>query len=104
MNNWLFNAAYFFYSVSTLLYLVYLFSKREKYSQWAHNLLLGGVGIQVASVLLRILVSGSVPWGNWFSSFSFFGLIVALVYLFIARGNRIPILGAFVMPISWALL
>jgi cytochrome c-type biogenesis protein CcsB len=104
MNSTMFNISYIFYTASTVLYLAYLFSKREKFSELAHNLLLGAIAIHVVSVLIRIVLAGTAPWGNWFSSFSFFGLIVALVYLVIARSNHIPILGAFVMPISWLLL
>ena len=45
-----------------------------------------------------------VPWGNWFECFSFFGAITALIYFVIAWWMPIPILGAFIMPVSWGLL
>jgi cytochrome c-type biogenesis protein CcsB len=132
METLLFNAAYVAYTLCTLLYLAYLFTKRERYSKWAYMLLVGALTVHVASLATRTYdarsnyaqqaetlraegkteaaigaeraASSYVPWSNWFESFSFFSLLIALIYLIITRWYHIPVLGAFVMPVSWGLL
>jgi cytochrome c-type biogenesis protein CcsB len=132
METLLFNTAYAGYTLCTLLYLAYLFTKKEKYSLWAKRLLMVAVVLHFGSLITRTYDARSgymaqatalraegkieaaigaeraahsyVPWSNWFESFSFFGLIIALIYLIITRGYHIPVLGAFVMPVSWGLL
>src|SRR5438046_1407642 len=99
MENLLFNAAYVCYTASTLLYLAYLFTKREKFSRIAFTLLTVALAIHIGSLITRTVVARSnyshqaallraegkieaaigaeraahsyVPWSNWFESFSF---------------------------------
>jgi len=132
MENQLFNVAYFCYTASTALYLAYLFTKKEKFSRYAFALLTLALAIHVGSLITRTVVARSdyshqavllraegkieaaigaeraarayVPWSNWFESFSFFGAIIAAIFFIISYRIAIPILGAFIMPISWGLL
>ena len=132
MANHLFNGAYVCYSLCTTLYLAYLLTKSEKYSRLALAFLAGALAIHGGSLATRTVVARSdfyhqahllrgegkieaaigaeraarsyVPWSNWFESFSFFGAIIAAIYLGIAWRMPIPILGAFIMPMSWGLL
>jgi cytochrome c-type biogenesis protein CcsB len=132
METLLFKIAYGFYTLSTVLYLAYLFTKRPKISRAAFWVLVVAVTIHVGSLVTRTVVarhmymdqaqilrnegkidaaigaeraaSAYVPWSNWFESFSFFGAVISLVYLIIAWRSPIPILGSFIMLISWGLL
>ncbi len=104
MGNLLFNIAYLCYSVCTLLYGIYLFTKRERFSHLAYTILLAALTIHLTSLITRTLLAHSAPWTDWFESLSFFGAIVAFIYMVIAHKNHIPILGAFIMPVSWGLL
>ena len=132
METLLFNTAYVCYTLCTLLYLVYLFTKKESFTRIAFILLSVALTLHVGSLVTRTVAARSnywhqadqlraegkieaaigaeraaksyVPWSNWFESFSFFGAIIAAIYFFIALRMTIPILGAFIMPISWTLL
>src|SRR5690242_9635734 len=132
MEHLFFNTAYICYTASTLLYLIYLFSKHEKFSRAAWMLLSVALAVHIGSLVIRTMDARSayteaaqilrahgkldaaigaeraarsyVPWSNWFESFSFFGAIIALIYFFIAWRIPIPVLGAFIMPVSWGLL
>ena len=132
MGNNLFNIAYICYTASTALYLAYLLTKRESFSRWAYGILLAALAIHVVSVVDRTFTIRSqylaqaellqqqgqaeaarivehtahayVPWSNWFESFSFFGAIIAGLFAGITASISIPLLGAFILPISWGLL
>jgi cytochrome c-type biogenesis protein CcsB len=105
MANVLFNLAYLSYSVCTLLYLAYLFTKREKFSRLAHSVLVISLAVHALSFVARVASTRSyIPWTNLFETVSLFGAIVAAIYLAISRKNHIPVMGAFIMPVSWALL
>jgi len=132
MENLLFNAAYVCYTISTALYLAYLITKRERFSRIAFSFLTTALVIHIGSLIDRTLVArmayreealllrangkidiaigverashAYVPWSNWFESFSFFGAIIAMIYFFLSWSVPIPILGAFIMPVSWGLL
>lgn len=107
MENALFNIAYAAYTASTLLYLIYLFTKRERFSRLAWGFLCAALLAHIgSSAALGIQQAGNsyVPWSNWFESFSFFGAIIALIYFFIGWRIPIPLLGVFIMPVSWGLL
>jgi cytochrome c-type biogenesis protein CcsB len=132
METFLFNAAYVGYSLTTFLFLIYLLSKKERYVRWAVILLGVSLALHAGSLVTRTVTARSgyleqshelraegkieaaigaeraasayVPWSNWYESFSFFGLIIAAIYFLISLRMRIPILGAFVMPVAWGLL
>ncbi len=132
MENILFNIAYGCYTASTALFLAYLITKKEKYSRVALIILGVALAIHVGSLITRTVVARTnymhqavalraegkteaaigaeraahsyVPWSNWFESFSFFGAIIGAIYFFISLNLPIPILGVFIMPISWGLL
>jgi len=132
METILFNAAYTFYSLCLLFYLLYIFTKQESFSRWGFGVLAVALALHVGSLVTRTVTArhhyyqqaevlrqegkveaaigaeragnSYVPWSNWFESFSFFGGIIAAIYLVIGLRLAIPILGAFIMPISWCLL
>jgi len=132
MENLAFNTAYICYSLCTLLYLIYLFTKKEAYVRYAQILLIIAFSLHFSSLVSRTFTARAtyyhqadvfrsqglldpasiaeraarsyVPWTNWFESFSFFGAVIALLYILITWKLPIPILGAFIMPISWSLM
>lgn len=132
METLLFNTAYVCYTVCVFLYLTYLLTKRERYSRMAFTVLTIALALHLSSLATRTVVArmdyfhqaqllrsegkieaaivaersahAYVPWNNWFESLSLFGVVIALICLTIIYQRHIPILGAFVMPISWLLL
>lgn len=132
MENLLFNAAYFCYSATTLLYILYWLTKHEQFSRMAFGFLLTALVIHSGSLIDRTVVTRShfihdallkqqsgdlagalnlqqaarsyYPWSNWFETLSFFGAIVSLIFFLISLSIHIPLLGAFIMPVGWILL
>lgn len=132
METLLFKIAYVLYTLSTVLYLAYLFTKKPQCSRLAFWVLIAAVTIHVGSLVTRTIAAREmymhqseilraegkveaaigaeraahsyVPWSNWFESFSFFGAVISVVYLIIAWQSPIPILGSFIMVISWGLI
>lgn len=132
MENLLFKIAYAAYTLSTGLYLAYLLTKKERLSQIAFGFLAAALLLHTGSLITRTIVARDgfmaqaitlreqgkvdaaadveraarayVPWTNWFESFSFFGGVLALIFFIISCRIRIPLLGAFIMPIGWILL
>ncbi len=107
----LFNVAFAGYTLALGLYLAYALTRREKFSDTAHALLLGAVALHVLSLGARVLAARVVPehawyvpWSNWFESFSLFGLLISLVFLIVQAKARLPILGVFVLPWTWLAL
>lgn len=111
MEEKLFAVTYVAYTVATILFLGYAFTKRENLSHVARWLLIVGAICHVASFIVRTYFarqipqhSWYVPWSNWFESFSFFTLVIVVEFLIVMGRNRLPILGAFVMPLAWLAL
>ncbi|HVO32822.1 MAG TPA: cytochrome c biogenesis protein CcsA [Elusimicrobiota bacterium] len=103
MENILFTLTYLVYGGCTLLSLVYLFTKRESLSRWGLSLLGLAIFLHLASLGARC-VSHNHDWSNWFATLSLFSVFIAGLYGAIAFSMDIPILGAFVMPLPFALL
>jgi cytochrome c-type biogenesis protein CcsB len=64
------------------------------------------LGIHTIAIILRWVESyhlgiGHAPLSNLYESLIFFGWCIALLYLFIERKYKNPILGAFVMPLAF---
>jgi cytochrome c-type biogenesis protein CcsB len=132
MDSLLFKLAYGLYTLSTLLYVGYLFSHRPKLSRAAFWILLSAVMVHAGSFASRTLSARDfyaaqsatlkaegnvgealmaekaartyVPWNNWFETLSFLGAVISVVYLVIAWNSPIPLLGSFIMGVSWIFL
>jgi ABC-type transport system involved in cytochrome c biogenesis permease subunit len=109
METLFFSIAFTAYTVGMALYLGYGFTKRERLAQIGRWLLIGAVLFHIASLIVRTYVARQipqhgwyVPWSNWFESFSFFTVVIIAQYLIIQRTTRLPIIGAFVVPLAWA--
>lgn len=104
-----FGAAFFFYTIAMSLFLGYLGSRRETLSRVAVMSIWAGVVTHIMSLAVRTINARVipehrfyVPWSNWFESFSFFALVIAITFLVIEWRRGLPILGAFVSPLIFA--
>jgi len=107
----LFNIAYAVYTLSGLLYLTYAFTKKEALGRFGFVSLGVALFFHVASLIARTIAAHTipehgwyVPWSNWFESFSFFGGVITAVFFVVQSRKRLPILGTFVVPLSWIML
>ena len=111
MEKSLFGAAFTFYSVAMSLFFGYVFTRRETLSRAANSTVWAGVVSHAGALIARTVAARVipehrwyVPWSNWFESFSFFAWVIAITYLVIERRRRLPILGAFVLPVIFAMM
>lgn len=101
----LFGVAFSLYGVAALAFLGYAVTRRELLPRVAGAAVLAAVVAHVMFLVVRTVGAHHlpdhrwyVPWSTWFESFSFLGLVMAIQFLLIER-RRMPILGAFVLPI-----
>lgn len=108
MELWLFGTAFSLYTVSMSLFIGYAITRREILPKVGHAALAGAVLFHAASLIVRTIIARNmpqhswyVPWSNWFESFSFFAIVIAVIYLIIQGRLRLPVLGAFVTPLCF---
>ena len=107
MELYFFGGAFAAYTVAMALFVGYALTRRELLASVAKKTLITAAVLHVVSLVIRTSIARQmpqhtwyVPWSNWFESFSFFGVVIAVEYLIIQRKQEIPILGAFVTPLS----
>jgi len=108
MDMTLFSAAFVLYGAAAFLFLGYGLTRREALSQVANGGVLLGLLAHVAFLVVRTVAARHlpdhrwyVPWSGWFESLSFLAFVMAAQFAVIER-RRMPILGAFVLPIVFA--
>jgi ABC-type transport system involved in cytochrome c biogenesis permease subunit len=104
----LFDFGFLGYLVAVILYLTYVFSRRDRHGSLGHRILWGSAILHAASLILGLWAESHRPghvaygfWTNWFTSLSLFSLLIVVVFLGVQTRARLAILGAFVLP--WAL-
>lgn len=108
---YLFNAIYLVYTAAAAGFLIYGFTKKEKFARFGLAAATGAVILHALDLSLRAYIGLSlhglkwyVPWSNWFESFSLFAFIIGFTFLVVQRIYRLPILGTFVLPLLWIIL
>jgi cytochrome c-type biogenesis protein CcsB len=96
------------YTVSMCLFFGYAYSRRETLAKVAKWVLGSGLVFHFVSLIIRTTIARQmpqhgwyVPWSNWFESFSFFAVVIGSEYLIIQHKRNVPILGAFITPLSF---
>lgn len=106
-----FTVAFFCYTVATSLYIGYSMTRRDAMPRIGKVLLIVGLASHVISLIIRTSIARQmpqhgwyVPWSNWFESFSFFALVIVAQYLIIQWKKDLPIMGAFVTPLTFTMM
>lgn len=101
-----FSGAFALYTIAMSLFVGYAITRREALASVAKKALIVAVVCHVVSLTIRTVIARAmpqhswyVPWSNWFESFSFFAVVIAVEYLIIQRKEEVPVLGAFVTPL-----
>ncbi len=98
----LFNTAFWFYLVASLLYIGFLiFNKKEEIGQIATIITTGGLIVMTLGLIMRTKEAGHSPFANLYESMIFFAWAVILIYLIIEFLYKLKIIGAFVVPIGF---
>lgn len=93
-----------FYLLAALGYISYLVWLKKPVWKVSRGLLIGGFLIHTATIVARYTEIGYTPATNRFEAQIFFAWLVVAVYLIIQIRHTLPVLGAFVTPVAFALL
>jgi cytochrome c-type biogenesis protein CcsB len=99
-----FRIAAFFYMVSAVLYVYFLFRSRPGISRQAYLFLLLAFVIHTAAFLIRGVLAGHFPVTDIFESLSIFSWMLVGGYLLLEWRYNVPILGSFVSPLNCLVL
>ncbi len=89
------------YLIATILFSLYLMSKRERLSKI--SLVVTGLGFffHTAALFYKSLETGNIPLTTLQESMSFFSWALILAFLLVEFRYRIHVLGSFVLPLSF---
>jgi cytochrome c-type biogenesis protein CcsB len=99
-----FSAALLFLFIATLHYLLFLVYRNPVVPRVARFSLYLTFAAQLAFFITRF-VKGGMPFGtNMYESLVFFSACLVLAYLLVTIKYKVPVVGAFVMPITLILM
>src|SRR4030043_115686 len=93
----IFPMAFIFYIASALLYLAYLYSKRESPAKTGSVVALFGLLLHTLALILRTFQSGHAPFTNMYESLSFLAWATILAYLIIEWKFKVRKPGAYLL-------
>ncbi|MFQ5895661.1 MAG: inner membrane protein YpjD [Nitrospinota bacterium] len=99
----MFATALFCYFVGTLKYLLYLYARRPIIFHVGTGAVVTGFLAHSLDFVLRMQTVGHFPYGGWHDSMSALAWAIVLAYLLAQIRYRMMALGAFVLPVAFAL-
>ena len=102
--NIFFTPAVVLYLLAMVLYFIALTRRREETGRLAFFLTAAAFILHTLALGARTLAAGRLPFSNMYEFTSLFAWGIALVFLAVARRYAIKALGAFVLPLIFALL
>src|SRR4030043_1378938 len=100
----IFTMAFILYIASALLYLAYLYSKRESPAKTGSVVALFGLLLHTLALILRTFQSGHAPFTNMYESLSFLAWATVLAYLVIEWKFKVRKPGAYLLLIVVGLM
>jgi len=100
----LFRAALILYGLAMVLFVLDLVIRHEKANKFARWFIYGGFVIHTLTLIARYVAAGYTPVGSLHESLSFYAWCLTGIYILFDYRYRIQILGAFVSPLSMALM
>ena len=106
INSIFFQATTFVYLLSTILYFLFVGTRREGLGKAASGVALFGFLVNTAAMVIRWIEShqlgiGYVPLSNMYESMVFFAWSIVGLYLLFERVYRSKALGAFMLPLGF---
>lgn len=105
-----FKIAFAGYSIGNILYMAYLLTRRDSIGRTATTITFAAMSSHIVSVITRAIEGNKttemlyLPWNNIFESLSLFALVITAIFLLIQLKHYLPILGTFIMPLTWLAL
>ncbi len=104
MDSILFKLALIFYFAATIVCVMELFKSTKITSKIMLGLVAAGFAFHTAAIIARYFISGNIPITNLHEASSFFSWCIVLLFFYIVYRYKIYILGAFIMPVVFALM
>jgi len=89
------------YLIGTVLFLLYLVSKREQISKISLGVTVVGFFSHTGAIVLSTLEEGYLPLTNFQEAMSFFSWALILAFLLVEYKYRIHVLGSFILPLAF---
>lgn len=106
INSIFFQLTTFVYLLSTVLYFLFVGTRREGFGKAGSLTSLFGLAVNTAAMVIRWIEShqlgiGYVPLSNMYESMVFFAWSIVGLYLLFERFHRSRALGAFILPLGF---
>ncbi len=92
------------YLVATLIYLAYLFVRKDGLLKVAQGVLVAGFAFHTLTIVVRWIEAGRTPATSLHESLSFFSWVIVALFLYLLVKYKQRVLGAFVTPFAFILL
>lgn len=92
------------YFAATIVFIIYLFSHKERLTLIGQYVLIGGVLSHTATIIARWVATGHAPFTSTHESFIFYSWMLVVVTLVIMFRYSQRVIGAFVTPFALVLL
>jgi len=114
ISNWLLNAAFILYVLSTIFFVVAMTGKKwagrkpeeheHRFGKMAYIIAVVGFLAHAGYIVTRWIAAGRSPTSNMFEFMAFLDFCIILAYLILYRIYRLTVLGAFVIPLGIIML
>lgn len=104
VENILFTATVVFYLLSSISFIIYAVTKKEKISKWASLLIHLGFICHTIAIVARGIGAKRVPLSNQYEFATGFSWGIALFYLIFQRKHETKVVGAFIAPLALLLI
>ena len=98
---YLFDLTLVCYLVGTVLFLLYLVSKREQLSKISLGVTVAGFFSHTCAIFISTLEAGYLPLTNFQEAMSFFSWALILAFLVVEFKYHIHVLGSFILPLAF---
>ena len=114
LSDWMLDAAFLLYVLASVIFVVAMTGKRwsgrdpkqheARFGRIGYWLTVVGFVAQTGYVITRWIAGGHSPTSNMFEFMAFFDYCIILAYLILYRIYRLPVIGAFVLPLGVIML
>ncbi|MFH0926354.1 MAG: c-type cytochrome biogenesis protein CcsB [bacterium] len=104
MNIILFKITLVVYFISTLHYLLFIYSRKSIIEHVALISTSIGFVVHSGAIVVRLIEAGHIPITNLYESLSFFAWAIILFFLIIQIRYKLGIIGSFVLPIVFLII
>ncbi len=92
------------YGAATAAFIGHLMTRKAPLATWATRILVGGIALHFVGKAMRFSSLGTLPITDGTEALGGLGLVIAVLFVWAARRYRVPVLGAFAVPLVFVTL